>query len=373
MNRSILVFCCVVSIALAGGCNPASVDTALDTVCDGSGCISLSNFSAGIDAQLKGNVVGYVSTVGALATISREGLARTPADPPSLAMDTDIPSNIASLSKVLTTVAVLQSLVKHNLTIDSKIASFLPPDWTQGPNVASISFRELLTHRAGFRDNGNGANTTYAVLKQQIADGVQLANKGVPLYNNLNFAIFREILPFMEGFNDPGPATRAAATASFYINYMRQHVFQPLGITGADCKPPSGSNPVLYYPPPPVGATKGVEAGDWTLAAGGGGWVLTASDLYKVMLDLAGGNVLLSDSLKTLMNNNCLGWDCSVQTQNGFVGKNGILQYGNAWLWTFFGIFKNTVPVVVIVNSNTPANITNVVATAYAGAGVPHP
>ena len=361
----------VLVAAVVAGCGSQDASKALDTACDASGCISLSSFSAGIDSQLNGKVVGYISLVGALPVIVKYGNARTAADPPSLAMDTDIPSNVASLSKVLTTVGVLQWLAKHNLTINNTIAPYLPPDWTKGPNVSTITFGELLTHTAGFRDGGNGS---YAALKQQIADGVTLADKLMPSYNNENFAIFRVLLPFMEGFNDPGEAQRATATSTFYINYMRANVFTPLGITDADCKPSAGAKPVLYYRPPPVGPTHGVEAGDWTPYCGGGGWVLTVSDLYKVILDLGGGNILLTDAEKTLMNTNCLGWDCSVQTQTDWIGKNGILPYANnVGMTCFFGIFKGQVPVVVLVNSNPPANITTIVANAFANATVPHP
>ncbi len=373
MKQRISLFGLLVLLFVAVACNPGSVNNALDTACDLSGCISLSKFSANIDSQLENNVVGYVSTVGALAIISKDGMARTAADSPSRTMDTDIPTNIASLSKVLTTIAVLRSLAKHNLTIDSKISPYLPPDWSQGSNISTISFRDLLTHSAGFRVNGNGANTTYAVLKQQITNGVLLSDKAVPQYNNLNFAIFRELLPFMEGFNDPGPANRPIATATFYIDYMRQQVFEPLGISGTDCKPAANSHPVLSYPPPPIGATNGLDWGDWTAACGGGGWVLTAGDLYKVMLDLSSGTTLLSNSQKAQMNATCLGWDCSVLSQTNFVGKNGILNNGTIWLWTFFGVFKCTVPVVVVVNSNTPMNVTSVVATAFSNATVPPP
>jgi CubicO group peptidase (beta-lactamase class C family) len=371
MLRKSLVFSLIVVLLAAGGCTPGYVNKALDTACDASGCISLSKFSADIDTALQGSVVGYVSLVGALPVMVKYGKARTAADAPSLAWDTDVPMNIASLSKVLTTIGVLQSLANHNpaLTINSKIAPFLPPDWTKGPNVNTITFKDLLTHSAGFRESGD----TYAAFQQQIADGVQLSDKSIPSYNNMNFAIFRVLLPYMEGFNDPGPANRANATATFYVTYMRQHVFQPLGITGVDCKPGAGSHPALSYPPPPIGATHGTDWGDWTLSCGGGGWVMTAGDLYKVMLDLAGGNVLLSDAQKTQMNTDCLGWDCSVQTQTDYVGKNGILQTGSLGLWTFFGIFKGTVPVIVLVNSNTPGNITGIVATAFANASVPHP
>jgi hypothetical protein len=375
MKSRINVFRLVLILSLVFACNMPDVNDALDTACDLSGCISLSQFSANIESALSGKVVGYISTVGSLAIVSQDGVARTPADSPSMPMDSDIRTDIASLSKVLTTIGALQSLEAHNLTIESKISPYLPPDWTQGPNIDTITFHDLLTHSAGFRVDGNGSNTTYAVLKQQIENGVNLSDKSVPQYNNLNFAIFRELLPFMEGFNDPGPAARPSTTAAFYINYMNQHVFQPLGIANAGCDPAAVSQPMLTYPVPPIGSTKGTDWGDWTLACGGGGWLLDAGELYKVMLDLAGGNTLLSDDQKYVMNTNCLGWDCSVQTQTDYVGKNGNLSSSGFVLWTFFGIFKCTVPVVVIVNSDTPSNmnITSLVNTAFVNASIPPP
>src|SRR6185369_17330493 len=112
----------------------------------------------------------------------------------------------------------------HNRSLDDKIAPFLPPDWTKGPNVSTITFRELLTHRAGFRST---ANTDYAGLKGQIATGVTSANKATAMYNNLNFALFRVLLPYMEGFSDPGAATRDAVTSAFYVDYIRKNVLQP--------------------------------------------------------------------------------------------------------------------------------------------------
>src|SRR5205823_6049712 len=118
------------------GCQPGSINQALDTACNASGCISLSKMSANIDGALGGQVVGYVSLVGSLAVISKHGQARTAADAPALAMDTDVPINIASLSKVLTTIAVLHALASHSpaLTINDKIAPFLAPDWSKGSN-----------------------------------------------------------------------------------------------------------------------------------------------------------------------------------------------------------------------------------------------
>jgi CubicO group peptidase (beta-lactamase class C family) len=364
--KSVWTFPLMALLALIGGLN-TDLNAALDNYCDNLGCVSASRFSANLDSQLQGKVVGYVSVVGAKTV--EYGSARTDADPPSRKMAMDVPINVASVSKVLTTIAVLQSLAKHHLTIESTIAQFLPPDWSRGPNVNTITFRQLMTHRAGFRDNGNA--TTYEALQQQIQHGVQLVNKQTPAYNNLNFAIFRVLLPYMEGFNDPGPATRPEATANFYISYMRQHVFQPVGITDADCKPGPDRNPALYYPFPPD-RTHGVEAGDWTPFCGGGGWVLTASDLFKVVQSLVHDNTLLTKAQKKRMNQDCLGWDCSVAVQTDYRCKNGALLYGNSISeQTFIGIFKDKLGVVLLINSQPPSNITSVVVKAFNDAAHP--
>jgi CubicO group peptidase (beta-lactamase class C family) len=262
-------------------CQKGSID--LDRVCDDSGCISLSKFASNIDQALAGQTVGYVSIVGALAHLKEYGQARTSADAPARAMAADLPMNMASVSKVLTTIGVLQSLAAHNLTIDSKISGYLPPDWNIGPNINTISFKDLLTHSSGFRVDGDGSKTTYDVLKTQIDTGVTLADKAVPTYNNLNFAIFRELLPFMEGFNDPGEPTRATATANFYVNYMKTHVFNPVGATYAECKPTGQPNQLLVYAGPGTNAS-GTAGGDWKASCGGGGWVVSPADLYKVMI-----------------------------------------------------------------------------------------
>jgi CubicO group peptidase (beta-lactamase class C family) len=191
------------------------------------------------------------------------------------------------------------------------------------------------------------------------------------------------LLSYIEGFSDPGPRTRANVTDAFYIQHMRENVFTPLGIA-TDCRPETGSHPKLSYHFPLVAGEHGTDWGDNTSICGGTGWSLSAYELYRVLLSLLGGTTLLTDAQKTQMNTFCLGWDCSVQSQTGFVGNNGILpfQNGTPGLWTFAGIFKGTVPVVVIINSvvvnnaNVPDqnfNITGLVATAFNNAGVPHP
>ena len=159
-----------------------------------------------------------------------------------------------------------------------------------------------------------------------------------------------------------------------------------------------GSDPsynILAYPFPP-GSTHGVDFGDFTLACPAGGWQLSAGDLFKVINDLANGNVVLTNAEKTEMTSNCLGWDgvcnspgfASVRQDcppsggsgSGYFCQNGGRPDGaGIALYTYAGIFKCNVPVVVIVNSYLPPayqppptggpDIIDLVAAAYNNSG----
>jgi CubicO group peptidase (beta-lactamase class C family) len=125
-----------------------------DRVCTPSACISLGRLAGSVATRLKGNVVGYVVLVGT-SQADASGLARTAVDPPKLAMGPNVVVNVASVGKMFTTIAVLKSLARNHLSIDSRVSRFLPPDWVKGPGVDTVTFRDLLTHRAGFRlDSG---------------------------------------------------------------------------------------------------------------------------------------------------------------------------------------------------------------------------
>ena len=77
--------------------------------------------------------------------------------------------------------------------------------------------------------------------------------------------------------------------------------------------------------------------------------------MFKVINDLATGNILLTDLQKRLMASDCLGWDCAVgkECPAGNVCKKGDLYQTppGAIFWTYAGIFNCDVPVIVYVNS----------------------
>jgi hypothetical protein len=178
--------------------------------------------------------------------------------------------------------------------------------------------------------------------------------------------------------NVPDGPQRAQQSSIQYINYMNAHVFQPVGVPVSQCKPPSGTNDILSYTNP-AGSTSGTDWGDWSLSCGSGGWVLSADNIFKVVNDLATRNVLVTNAEKKQMFSNCLGWDCAVRSDcpSPNVCKNGDLNNGSGIaVWTYAGILKCNVPVVVVVNSPLPSpyqggeDIIGLVKDAYNKASV---
>jgi len=329
--------------------------------------VSLSRLAHSIDTQLRGTAVGYVALVGQPHVVA-SGLARTAADPPKLVMGPDVIVNVASVGKMFTTIGVLQSLARHHRSIDSRISPFLPPDWVKDPGVDTITFRELLTHRAGFRLNSGLVFTTDNAAREQIRHGIDQVDKQVPYYNNINFTIFRDLLPFMEGVRDPGPAARAAAADRFFNSYVQRQVFDPVGVVDARCAPVRDA--MLMYLPPFSGTAPGSPVPAGPSACAGGGWFMTPASLLRVFEGLINGR-LLSRGQRQLMDANCLGWDCSIAGQAGYRGKYGGCCGGLAGLQTFFGILAGTIPVVIATNSNGPPPLQAVVQTALRAATSP--
>jgi hypothetical protein len=130
----------------------------------------------------------------------------------------------------------------------------------QGPNIDTITFRELLTHHSGLMrkdwDNSNGPyadgefqnasleeQTYYDGLRQLIELGIpdeQLADlKANHSYENANFALMRVMTPYLLG--DGAAADNADDPAQFtadaYVEYVSDNVLAPMGIVNADTAP----------------------------------------------------------------------------------------------------------------------------------------
>ena len=347
--------------------------------CDASSCISQAKLAQNICSTVSGKAVGYVCEVGQVRPVFG-GQARTTTDG-SLDMVPHLVTNMASVSKTITAVAIIKMLASKGLNVDTKISSYIYSEWSKGQNISQLTFRNLLTHTSGLAQAGNcGGNVNYAGLKTMIAGGVSAANVGQPSYGNCNFALIRELMLVLSGASlKPDGDQRASQSASAYIAYVNANVLQPVGVPTSACKPPSGTNDVLSYKSP-AGSTAGTDWGDWTLSCGGGGWVLSANDIFKLTNDIATGSTLLTATQRKGMIQGNLGWDSAVRNDcpNPNVCKNGsLIDNSGRRVWTYAGVVKCNVPVVVVVNSPLPSpyetgsDIIGLVATALTNSAVP--
>jgi CubicO group peptidase (beta-lactamase class C family) len=158
---------------------------------------NMDKFEENFRASFNDTTVGYVYAINRNQQFSRSGdsgFARTPVDG-NILQSASKRMNIASITKTITAVAVLQLMERRGLTIDSLIAPWLPADWVLGTGVNSLTFKSLLTHRTGFNTANNNFNATlsFSALRDSVETGC--INPQTHLYMNMNYALFSVIIP----------------------------------------------------------------------------------------------------------------------------------------------------------------------------------
>jgi CubicO group peptidase (beta-lactamase class C family) len=308
-------------------------------------------------------------------------------------MTLDARSDVASVTKTMTAVAALKLLAAKNVSVTSAIAAYLPQSWSLGQGVSAITFAQLLTHTSGFQNlqPSNAPAQTFSELKTLLASDVSQSYKTQcqqnyaagtfsSCYNNANFALFRILIPYLNGFNESGVQDLATATAQQYLSYMNSVYGPDIPIT---CTPTA--NAVWSYPYPP-GSTKGTDWGDWNDTCGGGGLYLSAQQMGVFLAHLMLGSYLPTSSnnpnettLPTMVSS-MYGWDATwTDTHGTCVMKNGDLGSGNPFVpylstlyiycpttgLGFVGLANSTLPVMAVRNYGFAGALDDIVYQAY--------
>jgi CubicO group peptidase (beta-lactamase class C family) len=321
------------------------------TICDGAHCVKPCEMAKEIQRQLDGHVVGYSFFVGLNSKFGAYGPARTSADGTERSFTSKTKISVASVSKLVTTIAAVRILDRNNVGLDDTIGRYFPSDWSVSTYVSNLTFAQLLSHTSGIKDYGN-VNTDYATLKQFFTQSVSNnssttctespndhpsnpinPNNHGRCYSNYNFAIFRILLPKVAGRAEESNLTnRPGVLADQYQELVRQNVFDLVGQTGVMCKPPAqnpgASNFAFAYQFP--GSTPGYNWGDESLKCGAAGWYLSVEDIAQVLLSINAGDgrILVENATKRQfedMRTRHLGWDTDLDTE---LEKNGGYGYG---------------------------------------------
>jgi len=340
--------------------------------------------------HLDGKSVGYavVAMLPSGASVSRAGGdARRAPDPFPRAMSADDKITIASVSKTMTAAAALKLLARRNISVDAPVWPYLPSTWNIGANAKTITFRELLTHRAGIRCD---TNKNYVGVRACFEAGVDPAAKAEQKYNNLNYAVFRLLIPRLDGMPDAllreldarerGGDFRSAALAyaERYQVILNRDVFAPAGLPKMECRY-TDARPALSYkslnPTDPhdfsvVGP--GEDWGDSTLRCGSTGWFFSARQLAVYMHALTRTSKILPGELVRQMKDEQLGlWakehggELSSHSHGGFHPAS----MNRGQLHTFVGAFSNGLTVALVINSPYRGRILSDVVQAIRAAG----
>ncbi len=340
----------------------------------------VNKFENYLRSKLDGNAVGYTFVVyqnGKYVRSGNYGYAVLKKDDPKIFSDfgeslmPQTRMNIASVTKPITATTVLKAIQDKrtggypNLTIDSQIADFLPPNWTRGRGVSTLTFKELMSQYSGMFDN-NG-DTSIKGLRAWIKSGVTRP-KTQYKYINGNLAIFRIVLPYMlasektrKDWNylaENDDVALNSAVSDRYKEIVRELVLTPSGIENVDMKDKS-ETPTRWYNQSNKAA--GYLDTDWTKIGGGGGWVMSAYELADFMAHLRYDDKILKPATRKLMDDNFLGWEDPAAWKQfqgdygNYLGHGGGLNYGKAE--TLVGMnsviinFPSDIQGVLLINS----------------------
>ena len=139
--------------------------------------------------------------------------------------DTRTLFRIASMSKSVTAVAILQLRDAGKLSLDDPVSKYVSEVEGLIPltkDAPQITIRHLLTHSAGFPEDNPWGDRQLAAsdedLRSLIAGGVSFSNvPGIAYeYSNLGFALLGQIVQVVSGMSFP--------------EYTRKNIFEPLGM-----------------------------------------------------------------------------------------------------------------------------------------------
>lgn len=237
--------------------------------------------------------------------------------------------HVASVSKLITAMALTKLLQDHGISPDSPMAAWLPPYWQKGPGVERITFRQLLTHTSGLvvLDEKQPGPSDFQFMKDQIALGAI----GKPaVYRNMNFGLCRILIAMIDGAipfryfaSGLTDAFWDLTTIAAYKRYVQQNVFDPVGVTSAFTH---GDQDALAYPFPAV--VKGWNSNDMTTMSGCCAWHLSVDDLLTVMAAFRRRGFIVEPAVAQKMLDRQFGLDVKRDTPLGRI-------YAKGGFWSF--------------------------------------
>ena len=231
---------------------------------------------------------------------------------------------IGTASTVLTSAAVGLLLEKERLKLDAEIQTYVP-EFTK--KQWPVTLRHLMAHTAGVRNDGGDEGPLLAQHCERTIEGLQhFADRPLLFEPGTRFRYSSY------GWILVSAAVEAAADERFF-KFMRDQVFEPLGMGGT--RPDSATDPVSdraipYFPKFAADPRYGPDPMrpiDYSCYSGSSAFVSTPSDLVRFGMAINAGKLLKPATVELLQTSQRLpsgeetgyglGWDLETATLNG--------------------------------------------------------
>lgn len=292
------------------------------------------------------------------------GFAKTPVLPQNSAFK----MNSCSMSKTITAAAVVKALMLRSPTLAANISGliepFLPNQWDKGFGVSQLKFLDLLTHNSGLLPSGAPLD---ADLSSNLQNSIAVGKLQVlPKYQNINFSLFRIILPRLVLSPFAIQIIESLATTQYlegaiYSSFVREQIFKPCGVFGVDIRPIANPPTVRYYnfhnssdyvedQLDPSGNKQIYRCGPMY-------WYMSAIDYGAFLAGLIQGKADPPGlgpgklGIWTRMTSNLLGMNMAVGELGTYYFHDGKFFVGDAGARTAWVAFPNGVNAVLMVNS----------------------
>ena len=345
-------------------------------LCDPSPKFDIDLFAENIENAIT-DLSGYQLTInqnGNLYYSNAEGFAIRQEDPEgAINMTVNTRMNVASVSKFIGAIALMQVLEKHGISIEESIHSYLPPSWKQAMHpdhwdagsAYRISFRNLLRMETGIAFDANGRMPENFKMLEDISKPAIATRWGV--YQNGNFTLIRVLIGEIEyDLDETLSSLYEINCADKYFEYILKNIYDPLGISAPKSVDEinayyAGIFPRAYQFPLNLGFQDGDGNLGWAATSdplrngGSGGLVLSSMDLAAVLAFFMHDpqTLQLSETQRDLILEHELGLYDSATGSNGrYVSKGGTRgPDSNARsLRSRVMIFPNQVEVVLLTN-----------------------
>lgn len=244
--------------------------------------------------------------------------------------DVNCTYNVASVSKIYCTVAVMQLVEQGKVSLDEPIVSYLPEFKMLDDRYRQITLRHCLSHSSGlpgtqwkhFSASDVSCDTYYQEVYDYMAHSYLKAAPGTySVYCNDGFTMAEMVVAKVSGMS--------------YAQYCMEHITEPIGAHSSRLSPLRNEKYPLVR--------EGKKPDELLFIQGGAGYTTTMSDLCLFGKQFLGDSKLLTQASKDEMAkpqgvtflpqdsrsaNFGLGWDTVCFTDQDYDLGEGVLQKG---------------------------------------------